>query len=194
LPAFALSEPGAGSDVASITTSATPSGTGFVLNGRKTWISDSGLADLYVVFAKTEGEAGAHRISAFLASSDNSGVNFEERCRVLPPHTLGTLRFDGCFVESGALLGGLGQGLEVALRRLEMFRPTVGAASLGLARRAMDEALKQSTERIAFRKPIAEHQLIQEKLADMAVKTDAAALLVLSCGLGLRRKIAVHRP
>jgi len=178
LPAFALSEPGAGSDVASITTNATPSGTGFVLNGRKTWISNSGLADLYVVFARTEGDRGAQGISAFLVSGENAGVTLEERLRVLPPHTLGTLRFDDCFVESTALLGGLGQGFEIAVKTLEMFRPTVGAASLGFARRAMDEALKRSTERMAFGKPIAEHQLIQEKLADMAVKTDAAALLV----------------
>ncbi len=178
LPAFALSEPGAGSDVASITTNATPSGAGFVLNGRKTWISNSGLADLYVVFARTEGVGGAQGISAFLVSGDNAGVTLEERLRVLPPHTLGTLRFDDCFVESTSLLGRLGQGIKIAVRTLEMFRPTVGAASLGLARRAMDEAVKRSTERIAFGKPIAEHQLIQEKLADMAVKTDAAALLV----------------
>ncbi len=178
LPAFALSEPGAGSDVASITTNAALSGTGFVLNGCKTWISNSGLADLYVVFARTEGEGGAQGISAFLVSGDNAGVTLEERLRVLSPHTLGTLRFDDCFVESTSLLGELGQGFEIALRTLELFRPTVGAASLGLARRAMAEALQRSAKRMTFRKPIAEHQLIQEKLADMAVKTDAAALLV----------------
>jgi acyl-CoA dehydrogenase len=136
------------------------------------------LADLYVVLARTEGDRGAQGISAFLVSGENAGVTLEERLRVLPPHTLGTLRFDDCFVESTALLGGLGQGFEIAVKTLEMFRPTVGAASLGFARRAMDEALKRSTERMAFGKPIAEHQLIQEKLADMAVKTDAAALLV----------------
>jgi acyl-CoA dehydrogenase len=178
LPAFALSEPGAGSDVASITTSASPSGTGYVLNGRKTWISNAGLADLYVVFARTEGVEGARGISAFLVNGDNAGVTLEKRLRVLSPHTLGTLRFDDCFVESTSLLGGLGQGFEIAVRVLEMFRPTVGAAALGLARRAMREALKRSSERKAFGKPIAQHQLIQEKLANMAVKTDAAALLV----------------
>ncbi|MFH0727414.1 MAG: acyl-CoA dehydrogenase [Pseudomonadota bacterium] len=178
LPAFALSEPEAGSDVASIATTATPSGSGFVIDGCKTWISNSGVADLYVVFARTEGEGGVQGISAFLVSGVNAGVTLENRLRVLTPHTLGTLRFDGCFVESTALLGRLGQGFEIAMRALEMFRPTVGAASLGLARRAMDEALKRSTERRAFGKPICEHQLIQEKLADMAVKTDAAALLV----------------
>jgi acyl-CoA dehydrogenase len=178
LPAFALSEPEAGSDVASIATTATPSGSGFVLNGRKTWISNSGVADLYVVFARTEGEGGAQGISAFLVGGASAGVTLEKRLRVLPPHTLGTLRFDGCFVESTALLGRAGQAFEIAMRALEMFRPTVGAACLGFARRAMDEALRRSAQRVAFRKPIAEHQLIQEKLADMAVKTDAAALLV----------------
>ena len=178
LPAFALSEPEAGSDAASIAATATPSGSGFVLNGRKTWISNSGLADLYVVFARTEEEGGAQGLSAFLVDGANAGVTLEKRLRVLPPHTLGTLRFDDCFVESTALLGRSGQGFEIAMRALEMFRPAVGAACLGIARRAMDEALHRSTKRMAFRKPIAEHQLIQEKLADMAVKTDAAALLV----------------
>jgi acyl-CoA dehydrogenase len=178
LPAFALSEPEAGSDVASITTNAAPSGTGYVLNGRKTWISNAGLADLYVVFARTEGMEGARGISAFLVNGDNAGVTLEKRLKVLSPHTLGTLRFENCFVESTSLLGRLGQGFEIAVKILEMFRPTVGAASLGLARRAMREALKRSSERKAFGKPIAQHQLIQEKLADMAVKTDAAALLV----------------
>jgi acyl-CoA dehydrogenase len=178
LPAFALSEPEAGSDVASIASTATPSGSGFLLNGRKTWISNSGLADLYVVFARTEEGGGAQGLSAFLVDGANAGVTLEKRLRVLPPHTLGTLRFDDCFVESTARLGRSGQGFEIAMQALEMFRPAVGAACLGIARRAMDEALKRSTERMAFRKPIAEHQLIQEKLADMTVKTDAAALLV----------------
>lgn len=178
LPAFAMSEPEAGSDVAALTTTATPSGAGFVLNGRKTWISNSGLADLYVVFARTERERGAQGISAFLVDGANAGVTLENRIRVSSPHTLGTLRFHDCFVESTALLGRRGQGFEIAMRALEMFRPTVGAACLGFARRAMDEAVKRSTERMAFGKPIAEHQLIQEKLADMAVKTDSAALLV----------------
>jgi acyl-CoA dehydrogenase len=178
LPAFALSEPEAGSDAASIAATATPSGSGFLLNGRKTWISNSGLADLYVVFARTQGEGGAQGLSAFLVDGAKTGMTLEKRLRVLPPHTLGTLRFDDCFIESTALLGRSGQGFEIAMRALEMFRPGVGAACLGFVRRAMDEALQRSTERMAFRKPIAEHQLIQEKLADMAVKSDAAALLV----------------
>jgi len=178
LPAFALSEPEAGSDVASIKTSASLSRNGFLLNGRKTWTSNSGLADVYVVFARTEGEAGAQGISAFLVDASNPGMTLEERLRVMPPHTVGTLRFEQCYVDSSSIVGARGRGFEVAMKVLELFRPTVAAATLGFARRAMDEALRRSIERVAFRKPIAEHQMIQEKLADMAVKVDAAALLV----------------
>jgi len=178
LPAFALSEPEAGSDVASIKTSASLSRNGFLLNGRKTWTSNSGLADVYVVFARTEGEAGAQGISAFLVDASNPGMTLEERLRVMPPHTVGTLRFEQCYVDSSSIVGARGRGFEVAMKVLELFRPTVAAATLGFARRAMDEALRRSIERVAFRKPIAEHQMIQEKLADMVVKVDAAALLV----------------
>lgn len=178
LPAFALSEPEAGSDVAVIKTTAIPANGGYVLNGRKTWTSNSGLADLYVVFARTEGESGAHGISAFLVDGGNPGVELQERLRVLPPHTVGTLRFANCHVDSASILGERGRGFEIAMKSLELFRPTVGAATLGFARRAMNEALKRSKERVAFKKPISEHQLIQAKLADMAVKTEAAALLV----------------
>jgi acyl-CoA dehydrogenase len=178
LPAFALSEPEAGSDVASIATTAASTATGYSLNGRKTWTSNAGLADVYVVFARTDVETGSRGLSAFLVDGANPGVRLEQRLRVLPPHTVGTLRFDDCAVPAAALVGRPGQGFEIAMQTLELFRPTVAAATLGLARRAMQEALVRSTQRVAFRKPIAEHQLIQEKLADMAVKTDAAALLV----------------
>jgi len=125
-----------------------------------------------------EGESGTHGITAFLVEGSNPGVTLEERLRVMPPHTVGTLRFENCYVESSSILGSLGAGFEVAMKALELFRPTVAAATLGFARRALDEALKRSTERVAFRKPISEHQIIQEKLAEMAVKVDAAALLV----------------
>jgi acyl-CoA dehydrogenase len=177
LPAFALSEPEAGSDVAAIQTNAALARDGFVINGRKTWTSNSGLADLYVVFARTEGDSGAHGISALLVDGGNPGVTLEERLRVLPPHTVGTLRFDACRVEAARLLGEPGRGFEIAMRALELFRPTVAAATVGFARRAFDEARRRSTERTAFKKPIGEHQLIQQKMADMAVKVDAAALL-----------------
>jgi acyl-CoA dehydrogenase len=177
LPAFALSEPEAGSDVAAIATSAAPTAGGYTLRGRKTWTSNSGLADAYVVFARTEGDAGAHGISAFVVDSGTPGVTLEQRLRVLPPHTVGTLRFEDCRVPATALLGEAGRGFEIAMRALELFRTTVAAATVGFARRAFDEALARSTQRVAFKKPIGEHQLIQEKLADMAVKVDAAALL-----------------
>ncbi|MBK8335067.1 MAG: acyl-CoA dehydrogenase [Sterolibacteriaceae bacterium] len=184
LPAFALSEPEAGSDVAAIKTTATPTGSGYVLNGTKTWTSNSGLADIYVVFARIDGEAGAQGISAFLVDGKNVGVELQERLHVLSPHTVGTLRFKNCHVDSASVLGQPGRGFEIAMKALELFRPTVGAATLGIARRAMDEALKRSTERVAFKKPISEHQLIQAKLADMVVKTEAAALLVYRAAWG----------
>ncbi len=177
LPAFALSEPEAGSDAASITTSAVPSGGGFRLNGRKKWTSNSGLADLYVVFARTEDDAGFKGISAFLVEGKNPGVILEERIPVSTPHTVGTLSFRDCFVDSTNLLGPCGSGFSIAMTALELFRPTVAAATLGIARRAMDEALRRSKERVAFKRPISEHQLIQEKLAQMSVKIDASALL-----------------
>lgn len=177
LPAFALSEPGAGSDVASIETTATPSGSGFVSSGLKTWTSNSGLADVYVVFARMADSATAGEISAFLVKGDHPAVTLERRLQVLPPHTVSTLRFEECLVDSSCLLGQPDSGFKIAMTALELFRPTVAAATLGFARRAMDEAVNRSTERVAFRKPISDHQLIQAKLADMAVKTDAAALL-----------------
>ncbi len=177
LPAFALSEPEAGSDVASLKTTAEKSGTGFILNGRKTWTSNAGLADVYLVFARTDTAAGAHGISVFLVDGSNPGMKLEERLRVLPPHTVGTLGFEDCFVSSSSLIGESGQGFKIAMTALEQFRPTVAAATVGFARRAMDEAVKRSIERVAFKKPIGGHQLIQAKLAAMAVATDAAALL-----------------
>jgi acyl-CoA dehydrogenase len=178
LPAFALSEPGAGSDAAAIETVARPDGGSYVLDGLKTWTSNSGLADSYVVFARTPAAGTAKSISAFIVDGAQAGIRLEERLSVLSPHTVGTLRLHDVRVPADALLGELGQGLSIALAALELFRPTVGAATLGFGRRALDAALARSLERVAFRKPIAEHQLIQAKLADMALELDAAALLV----------------
>ncbi len=177
-PAFALSEPDAGSDAAAITTTAYRDGDHYVVNGRKTWTSNCGLADLYVVFARIEGQAGAGGIAAFAIDGDDAGIAVEERLSVMPPHTVGTWTLTDCRVPARRLIGELGQGLTIALRVLELFRPTVGAATLGFARRAMSEAIARSVERTTFKKPISEHQLIQAKLADMAVGIDAAALLV----------------
>ncbi len=178
LPAFALSEPGAGSDAASIETRARLVGDHFTINGRKTWTSNSGLADVYVVFARTGEAPGGDGISAFLVDGRLPGITLEERLEVITPHTVGTLHFDNVRVPADRLLGEPGQGFKIAMAVLELFRPTVGAATLGFARRAMDEAVLRSMERVAFKKPICEHQLIQAKLADMAVKLDASALLV----------------
>jgi acyl-CoA dehydrogenase len=178
LPAFALSEPGAGSDAAAITTTVYRDGDDYVINGRKTWTSNCGLADLYVVFARMEGQLGTSGISAFAVDGREPGIVLEERLSVLPPHTVGTWVLENCRVPADKLIGEPGQGFKIAMRVLELFRPTVGAATLGLARRAMEEATKRSLDRTAFNKPIAEHQLIQAKLADMAVGIDAAALLV----------------
>ncbi|MCK9376494.1 MAG: acyl-CoA dehydrogenase [Syntrophobacterales bacterium] len=178
LPAFALSEPGAGSDVASIEAQALLDGDHYVIHGRKMWTSNSGLADNYVVFARTGEGPDAHGISAFLVDARLPGITLEQRLAVLSPHTVGTLHFDHVHVPADRLIGAPGQGFKIAMAVLELFRPTVGAATLGMARRAMDEAIARSLKRVAFKKPLCEHQLIQEKLADMAVKVDASALLV----------------
>lgn len=178
IPAFALSEPDAGSDVAAITTTARLDGDHYVLNGRKTWTSNAGLADLYIVFARIDDGAGSAGIAAFAVDGDASGIGLEELLSVLPPHTVGTWTLNNCRVPKTRLIGEPGQGFKIALNCLEVFRPTVGAATLGFARRAITEAIERSVSRTAFKKPIAEHQLVQAKLADMAVKIDAAALLV----------------
>ena len=176
LPAFALSEPGAGSDAASITTAARREGDHYVINGRKTWTSNAGLADIYVVFAR-EAES-QNSISAFAVDGRDSGIVFEERRSVLSPHTVGTWRLEDCRVPASNRLGAPGDGFKIAMRVLEIFRPSVGAAALGMARRAMTEAVERSRRRMTFGKALSEHQLTQMKLADMAVKVDAAALLV----------------
>ncbi len=178
LPAFALSEPGAGSDAAAIETTAQLDTDHYVICGRKMWTSNAGLADVYVVFARTGEGPEAHGISAFLVDGRLPGITLEERLAVLPPHTVGILHFDHVRVPVDRLLGEPGQGFKIAMMVLELFRPTVGAATLGMARRALDAAVRRSQARVAFKKPICEHQLIQAKLADMAVKVDASALLV----------------
>jgi acyl-CoA dehydrogenase len=178
LPAFALSEPDAGSDAAAIKCTAHRDGNHYVINGRKTWTSNCGLADLYTVFARMEGKDGAGGIATFAIDGSESGIVLEERLSVLSPHTVGTWTLKDCRVPSRRLIGEPGQGFKMAMNALELFRPTVGAATLGFARRAMSEAVERSISRTAFKKPISEHQLIQAKLAEMAAGIDAAALLV----------------
>jgi len=179
LAAFALSEPDAGSDAAAIATTATADGPGHVrLDGTKTWISNGGIADFYVVFARTGEVPGAKGVSAFVVDAETPGLEITERIEVIAPHPLATLRFDGCRVPLGNRLGGPGEGFKVAMATLDVFRSTVGAAALGLARRALDEALDRSATRQLFGAPLADLQLTQAALADMATEVDAAALLV----------------
>lgn len=175
--AFALSEPEAGSDVGAMRTTARRDGGGYVIDGRKTWISNAGIADHYVVFARFP-EAGARGFAAFVVDADNPGLRVSERIETLAPHPLGTLELDGCRVPAGALVGEAGAGMRVALGTLDVFRSTVGAAALGFARRALDEAVEWTRGRTAFGEPLADFQLTRARLAEMETEIDAAALLV----------------
>jgi len=175
---FALSEPDAGSDVAAMRMTAAPVPGGWRLDGIKTWISNGGIADHYVVFARVGDVPGTKGIAAFIVDAATPGLEIAERIEVIAPHPLATLRFDNCVVPDDALLGQPGEGFKIAMATLDIFRPTVGAAALGMARRALDEALARARSRIIGGKPLAEQQLIQAKLADMALEIDAAALLV----------------
>jgi alkylation response protein AidB-like acyl-CoA dehydrogenase len=178
IAAFALSEPEAGSDVSAILTTATATGDGWVLDGEKTWISNGGLAHHYVVFARTGEAPGARGITAFIVDADTPGLEIAERIEVIAPHPLARLRFTHCRIPADRRLGDPGQGFKVAMRTLDIFRTSVAAAALGFARRALDEALQRATTRKMFNHTLADFQLTQAKLADMAASIDAAALLV----------------
>ena len=177
IAAFALSEPEAGSDVAAMACVARPDGDDYVLDGEKTWISNGGIADFYVVFARTGEAEGARGISAFIVDADTPGLSIAERIDVIAPHPLARLRFASCRVPAGRRIGAGGQGFKVAMATLDVFRTSVAAAALGFARRAFDEALARARSRRMFGKTLADFQLTQAKLADMATKIDAAALL-----------------
>ena len=177
IPAFALSEAEAGSDVGAMTTTAHRDGGGYVIEGEKTWISNAGLADVYVVFCRMP-ELGEKGFGAFVVEASNPGLIVTARLDLLAPHPLGTIRFERCRVPASALLGEPGRGLRVALGTLDVFRSTVGAAALGFARRALDEAVSHARKRKVFGKPLADLQLTQARIADMAVGVDASALLV----------------
>jgi len=177
IAAFALSEPDAGSDVAAMSCSAVLDGDHYVLNGEKTWISNGGIADFYVVFARTGEAPGARGISAFIVDADLPGFAIAERINVIAPHPLARLRFTDCRVPVAKILGGPGQGFKVAMATLDIFRTSVAAAALGFARRALDEALARATSRQMFGKTLSDFQLTQAKLAQMATGIDAAALL-----------------
>lgn len=178
IAAFALSEPDAGSDVASLQCAAHVEGDQAVLNGEKTWISNGGIADVYVVFCRTGEAPGPRGISAFIVDADTPGFEIAERIDVIAPHPLARLRFRDCRIPLTQRVGAAGEGFKVAMRTLDVFRTSVAAAALGFARRALDEALQRATTRRMFNQTLGDFQLTQAKLAQMATTIDSAALLV----------------
>ena len=177
IAAFALSEPDAGSDVGAMTTSARREGEHYVLDGEKTWISNGGIADFYCVFARTGEAAGARGISAFVVDAETPGLAIAGRIELIAPHPLASLRFAGCRVSAAQRLGEAGQGFKVAMQTLDIFRASVAAAALGFARRALDEAIDRAKRRKMFGQTLADFQLTQAAIADMATAIDSAALL-----------------
>jgi acyl-CoA dehydrogenase len=179
IAAFALSEPAAGSDVAALTTTATRDGSNYVrLDGLKTWISNGGIADHYVVFARAEEGPRGKGLSAFVVDADAPGLVIAERIDTIAPHPLASIRFESCRIPVANRLAAPGDGLKVAMATLDIFRSTVGAAALGLARRALDEAVDRSLARRIYGAQLADLQLTQAALADNVVDIDAAALLI----------------
>lgn len=177
IAAFALSELNAGSDVAALQCQARREGSDYVLNGEKTWISNGGIADFYVVFARTGEAEGSRGVSAFIVDSSTPGFRIGERVEVIAPHPLARLVFENCRVPTTRLLGEPGRGFKVAMATLDVFRTSVAAAALGFARRALAEALGRAVSRKMFGQMLADFQLTQAKLASMATEIDAAALL-----------------
>jgi len=177
IAAFAISEPDAGSDVAALQCSAVREGDGYVISGEKTWISNGGIADFYIVFARTGEAAGARGITAFIVDANTPGLEIAERIEVMAPHPLARLVFRNCLVPATQLLGDAGQGFKVAMATLDIFRSSVAAAALGFARCALEESLRRSSSRKMFGHTLADFQLTQVKLAKMATDIDSAALL-----------------
>jgi acyl-CoA dehydrogenase len=178
IAAFALTEPQSGSDVANIAMTARRDGNDYLLDGEKTWISNGGIADLLIVFARTGESPGAKGLSAFIVPGDASGLTVAERLDVIAPHPLARLRFDAVRVPGAAMIGGPGEGFKIAMATLDVFRSTVGAAGLGFARRALDETVIRAKSRQLFGGTLGDLQMVQGHIADMAVDVDAAALLV----------------
>jgi acyl-CoA dehydrogenase len=178
IAAFALTEPGSGSDVASIETVAKESGDGFVINGAKTYISNGGIADFYVLFARTGEGPGSKGISAFIVDRGTPGLDDSERIEVIAPHPLATLRFTEMRLPADALLGERGRGFAQAMATLDVFRTTVGAAALGFARRALDEATERALSRRLGDGTLADNAITQSKLAEMVLDVETSALLV----------------
>lgn len=177
--AFALTEPDAGSDVASIQTTARGDGETYVIDGRKRFISNAGIADFYTVFARTgTRDDGRATLSAFIVGSKMQGFSVIERTPLIAPHPIGEIAFDACRVPAEDMVGNEGDGFRLAMETLDTFRASVGAAACGMARRALDESIRYASTRKQFGRLLCEHQLVQEKLADMATELDAARLLV----------------
>jgi len=177
IAAFALSEPDAGSDAGAMATAATETAEGWTLNGSKTWISNGDIADFYVTFAKTDPQAGTRGITAFIVDANSKGLDSSEHIAVMAPHPLATLKFAHCKLPRDAQLGALHGGFKLAMQTLDIFRASVAAAALGMARRALAEAVRFSKERKMFGQTLADFQLTQAKLGEMAALVDAAALL-----------------
>jgi acyl-CoA dehydrogenase len=178
IAAFALSEPEAGSDVGNLQCAARIEGGHAVLDGEKTWISNGGIADFYVVFCRTGEAPGSRGLSAFIVDADTPGLEIAERIEVIAPHPLARLRLQGCRVPLAQRIGAPGEGFKVAMRTLDVFRTSVAAAALGFARRALHEALAHATRRRMFGQALADFQLTQARLAQMATTVDGAGLLV----------------
>ncbi len=178
IAAFAITERDAGSDLGAIAATATRDGDAFVLGGEKCWISNGGIADFYVVFARTGEGPGTKGISAFVVDAGTPGLDASERTTVISPHPMATVRLSGCRVAADRMVGDAGRGIAVALATLDGFRATVGAAATGLARRALAESSTHAASRRQFGSPLSEFQMVQAKLAEMATAIDASALLV----------------
>lgn len=177
IAAFALSEPDAGSDVGAVATTARTEGGEYVLDGVKTWTSNGGIADFYIVFARTGEAAGNRGLSAFVVDAQTPGISVESRIDVIAPHPLASMRLRDCRVAAAKRIGDEGDGFKIAMRTLDLFRPSVAAAALGFARRAMDEAIGRALQRRMFGQALADFQLTQAAVGDMATSIDASALL-----------------
>jgi len=178
IAAFALSEPDAGSDVAGMSCRAQRDGDDWVINGTKTWISNAGIADFYTVFARTDDKGGAKGISCFIVEAGAPGFEVTERIDLVAPHPLGTLTFTDCRIPAGQLVGTEGKGFAIAMATLDVFRSTVAAAALGMARRALDETLDYTAERNIYGGTLGELQLVQSKIGEMALGVDSSALMI----------------
>ena len=194
IAAFALSEPGAGSDVAALSCAARQDGGRYVLYGEKTWISNGGIADFYVVFARTGEAPGSRGISAFIVDAATPGLVIAERIALMAPHPMARLRFDACRVPASARIGAPGQGFKIAMATLDVFRTSVAAAALGFARRALAAAVQHTLQRELFGQKLADFQLTQATLAQMATGIDAAALLTYRAAWERDRPVHDHGP